>query len=425
MPRGRRPRKAVKGLDLQGLRDRHSLMAEFPDVADPGLYRGDSWRPHFERLRREDPVHYHPESPYGPYWSVSRYADIMTVELDHAAYSSASELGGIQIADPPRGQELPNFIRMDPPRHTAQRKTVAPIVAPSNLANMEALIRQRTAAVLDGLPRGEVFDWADRVSTELTAMMLATLFDFPQVERRKLTHWSDVAIANIAAEDAVVKSEAERMAELRQMAETMAALWKERAAQPPTFDLISMMAHGEATRAMPLNEFIGNFALLIVGGNDTTRNSMTGGLIAALENPGEIDRVRADKSLLSSLVSEIIRWQTPVIHMRRTAARDAELAGKNIKKGDKVVMWYVSGNRDEAAIDDAEAFRVGRPRARHHLSFGAGIHRCVGDRLAELQLKILWEEMLARDLWVEIVGPPVRLYSNFIRGIRALPVTLR
>ena len=425
MPRGRRPRKAVKGLDLQGLRDRHSLMAEFPDVADPGLYRGDSWRPHFERLRREDPVHYHPESPYGPYWSVSRYADIMTVELDHAAYSSASELGGIQIADPPRGQELPNFIRMDPPRHTAQRKTVAPIVAPSNLANMEALIRQRTAAVLDGLPRGEVFDWADRVSTELTAMMLATLFDFPQVERRKLTHWSDVAIANIAAEDAVVKSEAERMAELRQMAETMAALWKERAAQPPTFDLISMMAHGEATRAMPLNEFIGNFALLIVGGNDTTRNSMTGGLIAALENPGEIDRVRADKSLLSSLVSEIIRWQTPVIHMRRTAARDAELAGKNIKKGDKVVMWYVSGNRDEAAIDDAEAFRVGRPRARHHLSFGAGIHRCVGDRLAELQLKILWEEMLARDLWVEIVGPPVRLYSNVIRGIRALPVTLR
>jgi cytochrome P450 len=400
------------------------MVVAFPDVADPALYRGDSWRPHFERLRREDPVHYHPESPYGPYWSVSRYADIMAVELDHATYSSASELGGIQIADQPKGQELPNFIRMDPPRHTAQRKTVAPIQSPSNLANMEVLIRQRTAAVLDGLPRGEVFDWVDRVSTELTAMMLATLFDFPQTDRRKLTHWSDVAIANIAAEDAAVKSEAERMAELRQMAETMAALWKERAAQPPTFDLISMMAHGEATRAMPTNEFIGNFALLIVGGNDTTRNSMTGGLIAALENPGEIDKVRADKNLLPSLVSEIIRWQTPVIHMRRTATRDVELAGKAVKKGDKVVMWYVSGNRDEAAIDDAEAFRIGRPRARHHLSFGAGIHRCVGDRLAELQLKILWEEMLARDLRVEIVGPPVRLYSNFIRGIRALPVRI-
>jgi cytochrome P450 len=400
-------------------------MADFPDVADPGLYRTDGWRPHFARLRREDPVHHHAASPYGPYWSVTRYADIMAVELDHGTYSSASELGGIQIADQPKGQELPNFIRMDPPRHTAQRKTVAPIVAPTNLANMETTIRQRTCAVLDGLPRGEVFDWVDRVSTELTAMMLATLFDFPWADRRKLTHWSDVAIANIAAEDAVVKSEAERMAELRQMAETMAALWKERAAQPPTFDLISMMAHGEATRAMPINEFIGNFALLIVGGNDTTRNSMTGGLIAALENPGEIDKVRADAKLLPSLVSEVIRWQTPVIHMRRTATRDVELAGKTIKKGDKVVMWYVSGNRDEAAIEDAEAFRVGRPRARHHLAFGAGIHRCVGDRLAEMQLKVLWEEMLARDLKVELAGPPVRLYSNFIRGIRALPVTLQ
>ncbi|HYC63961.1 MAG TPA: cytochrome P450, partial [Reyranellaceae bacterium] len=206
------------------------------DLGNPSLYREDSWRPHFARLRREDPVPYCPESPYGPYWSVTRYADIMKVELDHATYSSASELGGIQIADQPKGQELPNFIRMDPPRHTAQRKTVAPIVAPTNLANMEGLIRERTESVLDGLPRRETFDWVDHVSTELTAMMLATLFDFPQADRRKLTWWSDVAIANVAAEDAVVKSEDERMAELRQMAGIMAALWKERAAQPPKFE---------------------------------------------------------------------------------------------------------------------------------------------------------------------------------------------
>ncbi len=395
------------------------------DVSNPRLFREDSWRPHFARLRREDPVHRHEASPYGPYWSVTRYADIMRVELDHGAYSSASELGGIQIADQPKGQELPNFIRMDPPRHTAQRKTVAPIVAPSNLANMEATIRQRTEAVLDGLPRNQPFDWVDRVSTELTALMLATLFDFPMAERRKLTHWSDVAIANIEGEDAVVKSEAERMAELRRMGETMAALWKERAALPPRFDLISMMAHAEATQNMPLNEFIGTFGLLIVGGNDTTRNSMTGGLIAVLENPRELDKVRADARLLDSLVSEIIRWQTPVIHMRRTAARDTELAGRAIRQGDKVVMWYVSGNRDESAIEDPERFIVGRPKARQHLSFGAGIHRCVGDRLAEMQLRILWEEILKRDLGIDIVGPPVRLYSNFIRGIRSLPVVIR
>ena len=400
-------------------------MTEHADVSNPRLYREDAWAPHFERLRREDPVHRHAESPYGPYWSVTRFADIMKVELDHGTYSSDSSLGGIQIADQPLGQDLPNFIRMDPPRHTAQRRTVAPIVAPTNLANMEGIIRQRTQAVLDGLPRNETFDWVDRVSTELTAMMLATLFDFPWADRRKLTHWSDVAIANIEAEDAVVKSEAERMAELMQMAEIMGALWKERAAQPPKFDLISMMAHSEATQNLPLREFIGTFGLLIVGGNDTTRNSMTGGLMAMIEHPAEVAKVRADAALLPTLVSETIRYQTPVIHMRRTATRDAELAGKAIARGDKVVMWSVSGNRDETAMEEPERFFVGRAKPRHHLAFGAGIHRCVGDRLAEMQLRILWEELLKRDLSIELAGPPVRLYSNFIRGIRALPVTIR
>ena len=400
-------------------------MTEHADVSNPRLYREDAWAPHFERLRREDPVHRHAESPYGPYWSVTRFADIMKVELDHGTYSSDSSLGGIQIADQPLGQDLPNFIRMDPPRHTAQRRTVAPIVAPTNLANMEGIIRQRTQAVLDGLPRNETFDWVDRVSTELTAMMLATLFDFPWADRRKLTHWSDVAIANIEAPDAVVKSEAERMAELMQMAEIMGALWKERAAQPPKFDLISMMAHSEATQNLPLREFIGTFGLLIVGGNDTTRNSMTGGLMAMIEHPEEVAKVRASAALLPTLVSETIRYQTPVIHMRRTATRDAELAGKAIARGDKVVMWYVSGNRDETAMEEPERFFVGRAKPHHHLAFGAGIHRCVGDRLAEMQLRILSEELLKRDLSIELAGPPVRLYSNFIRGIRALPVTIR
>jgi cytochrome P450 len=388
-------------------------MTEHADVGDPRLYRDDSWRPHFARLRAEDPVHYHPESPYGPYWSVTRHADIMTVELDPATYSSASQWGGIQITDQPAGEELPNFIRMDPPRHTAQRKTVAPIVAPTNLANLTATIEQRTTTLVD------------LVSTELTAMMLATLFDFPFAERRKLSWWSDVAIANVDAEDAIVKSNAERLAELRIMAATMAELWKERASQPPKFDLISMMAHSDATRAMPTNEFIGNFALLLVGGNDTTRNTMSGSLLAFAEYPEERTRLEASEGLLPSAVAEMIRWQTPVIHMRRTATRDTELAGKTIRRGDKVVMWYVSGNRDESVHAEPDALRIERPRVRQHLSFGAGIHRCVGDRLAELQLQVLWREMLKRNLRPEIVGQPVRHYSNFLRGIRSLPVILR
>jgi cytochrome P450 len=394
------------------------------DVSDPRLYQDDTWHGLFAQLRRDDPVHYCEASPFGPYWSVTRYDDIFAVELDHANYSSSSELGGIQITDQPKGREIPNFLRMDPPGHTAQRRTVAPIVAPSNLANFETLIRKRTSDVLDALPRNETFDWAGRVSTDLTNMMLATLFDFPWEDRMKLTWWSDVAIANVASPEAVVHSDDERLAELTKMAEYFRKLWDARAVAPPAFDLISMLSHSEATRNLQAREFIGTIALLIVGGNDTTRNSMTGGLMALVESPEQFELLRARRELVPSLVSEIIRYYTPVLHMRRTARADVELAGRSIAKGDKVVMWYISGNRDEGKIDRADQFIIDRAKPRQHLAFGAGIHRCVGDRLAEQQIRILWEEILARDLRFEVMGPPQRLYSNFIRGIRSLPVRI-
>ncbi|KWV51838.1 cytochrome [Bradyrhizobium macuxiense] len=394
------------------------------DVSDPRLYQDDTWRPLFAQLRRDDPVHYCEASAYGPYWSVTRYDDIFAVELDHQNYSSASELGGIQVADQPKGQERPSFIRMDPPGHTAQRRTVAPIVAPSNLANFESLIRERTAAVLDALPRNETFDWAERVSVDLTNMMLATLFDFPSEDRAKLTWWSDVAIANVASPDAVVHSETERTAELVKMGEYFRKLWDARIDAPPTFDLVSMLAHSPATRNLEPREFIGTIGLLIVGGNDTTRNSMSAGLLALCENPGQFELVRGRPELIPNLVSETIRYHTPVLHMRRTARNDIELAGRHIRKGDKVVMWYISGNRDEDKIERADEFIIDRAKPRQHLAFGAGVHRCVGDRLAEQQLRILWEEILERDLRLEVMGPPQRLYSNFIRGIRSLPVRI-
>ena len=400
----------------------NSLPLDAIDVSDPQMYQDDVWYPYFARLRRDDPVHYCRESRYGPYWAVTKYSDIMKVEVNHQVYSS--QLGGIQIEDQPNNMERPSFIRMDPPRHDEQRKVVSPVVAPANLANMEGIIRERTASVLDGLPRNETFDWVERVSVELTTMMLATLFDYPWDDRRQLTYWSDVAIANVRAPDAPVHSEEERFAELTKMAEALGRLFDERARLPPKFDLLSMLAHGEATRDMPIREFMGTLALLIVGGNDTTRNSMTGGLMALSQNPGEYQKLRDDPGLIPGMVSEIIRYVSPVIHMRRTAKEDTELGGKPIRKGDKVVMWYVSGNRDPEAIDDPDNFIIDRPRPRQHLSFGFGIHRCVGNRLAELQLRILWEEIMKRYPVIEVMGPPRRIYSNFIHGIRSLPARI-
>ena len=310
--------------------DADSMPLDAIDVSDPKLYQDDSWRPYFARLRREAPVHYCRESLYGPYWSVSKYKDIMQVEINHQVYSSASELGGIAVEDQPKDMDRPSFIRMDPPKHDEQRMVVSPVVAPGNLANMEGVIRERTARVLDGLPRGETFDWVDRVSVELTTMMLATLFDYPFEDRRQLTYWSDVAIANVRSPDAPVHSEEEKFAELTKMAEALGKLFNERAQQPPKFDLLSMLAHSEATRNMPFREFMGTLSLLIVGGNDTTRNSMTGGLMALNEHPREYQKLRDDPSLIPSMVSEVIRYVTPVIHMRRTATADGEIGGKHV-----------------------------------------------------------------------------------------------
>ncbi|WP_167090841.1 cytochrome P450 [Parvibaculum indicum] len=395
------------------------------DVSDPKLFQSDTIGSYFARLRREDPVHYCPESAYGPYWSVTKFNDIMQVEVNHQTFSSEAKLGGIALQDMQGGEaslELEMFIAMDPPKHDAQRKAVSPVVAPSNLALLEPIIRERAGFILDSLPIGEEIDWVDRVSIELTTMTLATLFDFPWEERRKLTRWSDVTTAT--PETGVVSSFEQRREELLECAQYFKDLWDKRANEPPKPDLISMMVHSPATRDMPYLEFLGNLLLLIVGGNDTTRNSISGGVLALNQNPAEYRKLMADPGLIPKMIPEIIRWQTPLTHMRRTALMDAEIGGRKIRKGDKVVMWYLSGNRDDEVIDRPNEFIIDRPNSRHHLSFGFGVHRCMGNRVAELQLRIIWEEILKRFSKVEVVGAPERTLSNFIRGFTYLPVKL-
>jgi cytochrome P450 len=400
-----------------------SMPLEAIDPANPDYFVEDTVGHYFARLRRDDPVHRSVSPVFGPYWSVTRYQDIMSVDTNHAVFSSDWSLGGITLTDPPEGEKLKMFIAMDPPVHDEQRKAVTPIVAPPNLATMEPLIRERTCHVLDSLPRNETFNWVDKVSIELTTLMLATLFDFPLQDRRLLTWWSDVATMNKAINPNALEP-AERMAELGKMLEYFTRLWNERVNAPPKTDLVSMLAHGPSTRNMSPLEYMGNLVLLIVGGNDTTRNSMTGGLLALHDHPDQWAKLRANPKLVDSLVPEIIRWQTPLAHMRRTATADIEVAGKLIKRGDKVAMWYLSGNRDGSAIEDPDRFIIDRARPRQHLSFGFGIHRCVGNRLAELQLRILWEEILKRFDAIEVVGAPVRVRSTFVRGFSSLPVRI-
>lgn len=396
------------------------------DPSDTRHYVDDSIGELFARLRREAPVHRtrSPVEGIGEYWSITRWRDIVQAETQPAVYSSDWRHGGITLMDfPPGEQQLRMFIAMDPPEHDTARKAVQPMVAPFSLQRWAPLIRQRTAQVLDGLPRGEPFDWVDRVSIELSTMMLATLFDFPQEERRRLAHWSDMATANRSTNPDAPDG-ATRMAELHEMLARFMHLWKERLAGPPRDDLLSMLAHDSATRGMGPQELMGNLVLLIVGGSDTTRNTMSGGVLALHDNPDQMARLRDRPELVESLVPEIIRWQTPLAYMRRTATQDGVLGGQPIRRGDKLALWYLSGNRDEEAISEADRFIIDRARPRQHLSFGFGIHHCVGSRLAELQLRILWEELLARFSTIEVVGRPERVRSFLVRGFTRMQVRL-
>ena len=417
--------RAAKGAGAPGAYE--MPLAEINPI-NAHLFKENRWQEVFERLRAEDPVHFNEIETAGRYWSLTRYEDIKRVDSNWEDYSSANgiTLGfpvGMEVPDSPfQGSNSP-FIAQDPPEHDDQRKTVQGVVAPGNLVKLEPLIRERTCQVLDALPEGEVFDWVDTVSIELTTMMLATLFDFPFEDRRKLTRWSDVVFA-IPEPGGVVETQDQKRQEFMECVAYFGRLWTERLEKPGN-DLVSMLAHGEATRDIAPAQHLGNLLLLIVGGNDTTRNTMSGSVYGLNQFPAEYDKLIARPQLIPNMVAEVIRWQTPLSYMRRTANRDVEIGGKQIRKNDQLLMWYVSGNRDDRVFSNPDALAIERPNARQHLSFGFGIHRCMGNRLAELQLRVLWEEILPRFEKIEVLEEPERTFSSFVKGYTKLPVRIR
>ena len=406
--------------------DAYGVPLDKMDPVHPALFANNTLWPHFERLRNEDPVHYTEDSMVGPYWSVTKYEDIMYVDTHHDLFSSKATLGGISLGGVPDQDNefsIPMFIMEDPPKHDAQRMVVTPMFLPKQLVSLEPLIRERAGQILDSLPIGEEFNWVRSVSVELTAQMLATLFDIPQEDRMKLILWSDTS-QNIGDPEYFETPE-EGFQILFDCLNYFQQIYDQRKTEPPKFDLISMLAHDESTNNMSPQELLGNILLLIVGGNDTTRNSISGGVLALNQNPAEYEKLIQNPGLIPKMVPEMIRWQSPVAHMARTALQDTELGGKKIKKGDRVCMWYISGNRDKDSINNADKFIIDRDNPRQHTAFGYGVHRCVGNRLAEMQLRVIWEEIMKRFSKVEVTGEPKYLASSFIHGITDLPVTVK
>jgi linalool 8-monooxygenase len=400
------------------------------DLKDPGLYeRGVPWDV-FAELRRSAPVHWNPESDGAGFWAVTRHADIVEVSRNPGLFSSAHKNGGHRIFNENEvgltnaGESMIGipFISHDPPIHTQYRKHIMPAVSPARLGGIEQRIRERAQKLIDAIPLGEAIDIVPLLSAPLPLLTLCELLDLPAELWTKLYHWTN---AFVGEDDPDFRQSPEAMAAtLTEFFAFSEDLFNQRRAQPGE-DIATLLANMEVGgEPVPYRDFLGNLILVLVGANETTRNSLSHTIRAFADSPDQWQAVRDNTEVLRKGAAEMVRYASPVLHMRRTATEDTELGGTRIAKGDKVVLWYASGNRDEAVFDRPDRFDITREKIPH-VGFGSGQHVCVGSRLAEMQLRVAFEILADRVTSFEITAPSRRFRSNFINGLKNLNVVLR
>jgi len=390
-------------------------------TAEIDLYNPDGFVssvPHrtFDWLRSNDPIYFHPE-PGGPgFWVLTRFADVLHASREWETFSSAH---GTNIEDPLGGAEL-MMLNMDPPQHTRLRKLVSRGFTPRMISRMEPHVREITAKIIDEVAAQGECDFVTEIAAELPLQVIAELIGIPLEDRHKVFTWSNTMIGFDDPEYATsIEKATEAAMELYAYADSLASERKSNPRNDLVSTLVEAEVDGEKLSDLDFDVF---FLLLAVAGNETTRNLISGGMLALIENPGEREKLIADPGLLPSAIEEMLRWVTPVMYFRRTATRDVELEGRRIKQGDKVLLWYIAANRDEAMFPDPHVFDVARTPNEHITFGGGGPHFCLGANLARLEIRVMFEELLGRLPDMELTGPPSRLRSNFINGLKHMPV---
>lgn len=378
----------------------------------------------FKRLRQEAPVHFHKERDGGPgFWTVTKYHDLITVSKDNRTFSSYR--GGTNIFDLAEEQlaEVRSImLNMDPPAHSKYRKLVSQVFVVRIISALEPHVRELAGRIIDAVIEQGECDFVTDIAAELPLQVIAEFLGVPQDERKMLFEWSNRLIG---FDDPEFQNSIDdgRMAamEIYMYANQLAMQRRER----PQNDIVTRLLQGEVDgERLTEQEFDSFFLLLAIAGNETTRNLISGGMQALIEHPEQWQRLKANPALMPTAVEEMLRWVSPVMHFRRTATRDVELGGQKIKEGEKVVIFYPSANRDEEIFPNADTFDIGRT-PNEHIAFGIGEHFCLGSNLARLEIRVIFEELVRRLPDIELNGPVRRLRSNFINGIKSMPVRFR